>query len=109
MLALAGSTDRPTFGSLAIPGVILLLSILTLRLGIPPLRSLERGYALPKWMCWLALLLGAAAAALGVAELADAVVQEGVAVLFDFPMVIIIALGLSCSVVALLGIRRRDR
>ena len=106
LIAFTG-TDRPTFGDLAVPGLILLLSVFTLRLGIPLLRTRDQRHTLPKWMCWLALLLGAAAAVLSGAELVNGFMNEGIVVFLDFPLVMVVVLGLSCGAVALFGFRNQ--
>jgi hypothetical protein len=101
-------TDLPTFGDLALPGLIVLLSIFTLRLGIPLLRTRDQRHTLPRWMGWLALLLGAAAAVLSGAELLNGIVKEGIVAFLDFPVVMFVVLGLSCGAVALFGFRNQS-
>jgi hypothetical protein len=93
--------ERLTFGSLAFPCLILLLSALTLCLGIPRLRSFAERQPPPSWLRYPALVFGAAVAVLFGAEIAYAVAKEGVVVLLDFPIVMVFVLGVSCSAVAL--------
>lgn len=97
--------DRPKLG-LTLPGLMVLLSALTLRLGIPAIRLPGKGPASPKWLCWLALLFSAAIAILSGAEMAYGVAEEGFVVLFDFPIVMAFISGLSCSVLAFSELRR---
>lgn len=64
---------------------------------------------LPKWMCWLALLFGAAIALLAGAELAYALTEEGLVMLLDLPIVIAFLLGLSCTLLAYLSLRSQPQ
>lgn len=100
--------DRPTL-NIALPSLMLLLSALTLRLGMPSIRPLGRLGVLPKWMCWLALLFGAAITLLAGAELAYALTEEGLVMLLDLPIVIAFLLGLSCTLLAYLSLRSQPQ
>jgi len=99
-------TEHPTL-ALTVPVLILVLSAFTLRLGIPALRPAETRRVPPGWLCWIALVCGVAVALLSGFEIAYGVVQEGIAVLLDFPAVMVFVLGVSCAAVALPGVRRR--
>ena len=99
-------TEHPTL-ALTVPVLILVLSAFTLRLAIPALRPPETRRAPPRWLCWIALLCGAAVALLSGFEIAYGLVQEGIAVLLDFPAVMVFVLSVSCAAVALAAVRRR--
>lgn len=98
--------DRRTL-DMALPIIMLLLSALTLRLGMPSVWPLGKLRVLPKWMCWLAMLFGAATALLAGAELTYALMDAGVVVLLDPPVVITFLLSLSCILLAYLSLRGR--
>ncbi|MEJ8810853.1 hypothetical protein WKW77_07215 [Variovorax ureilyticus] len=90
---------------IALPSITLLLSALTLRLGMPCVWPLGKLGVLPKWMCWLALLFGAAIALLAGAELTYALMDAGIVVLLDLPVVMTLLLSLSCILLAYLSLR----
>lgn len=112
LLAAAASflrTGALSVRAFALPGVMLLIGALTLRLGVLARRPPGSHAKSPRWLSWLALVLGGALAVQSGAEILYALAQDGVVVLMDAPIVMAFALGLSCSALACSHLRRPSR